>query len=163
MLRFNSHADDSIRGLEIHHSYYTSKTLARNITYRVNKNLNYPLSPLYYGEDEKTHEKLYWMYYEEYIKLENIEEELQRRIQNTLYSEQRMCGSRNPSAKKIICLNDKNIFDTVKEASIYYNASRNVISGCLTGKRKSAGKHPVTGEKLHWMYYEDWLKLQENN
>lgn len=52
MLRFNSHADDSIRGLEIHHSYYTSKTLARNITYRVNKNLNYPLSPLYYGEDE---------------------------------------------------------------------------------------------------------------
>ena len=118
---------------------------------------------LYYGEDEKTHEKLYWMYYEEYIKLENIEEELQRRMHNTLENEQRMYGSKNPSAKKIICLNDKNIFGTVKEASIHYNAPRGAISGCLTGKRKSAGKHPVSGEKLHWMYYEDWLKLQENN
>lgn len=52
MLRFNLHADESIRGLEIHHSHYTSKTLARNITYRVKKKLNYPLSPLYYGDDE---------------------------------------------------------------------------------------------------------------
>lgn len=51
-LRFNLSADDSIRGLEVHHSSYTSRTLARNITYRVKKNLNYPLSPLYYGEDE---------------------------------------------------------------------------------------------------------------
>lgn len=118
---------------------------------------------LYYGEDEKTHEKLYWIYYEEYIKLENIEEELQKRIHNTLVNEQRMNGSRNPSARKIVCLNDKTTFDTVKEASIHYNAPRGVISGCLTGKRKSAGKHPVTGEKLHWMYYEDWIKLQENN
>ena len=52
MLRFNVHGDTSIRGLEIHHSNYTSKILARNITYHVKKKLNYPLSPLYYGEDE---------------------------------------------------------------------------------------------------------------
>lgn len=52
MLRFNLHGDDSIKGLEIHHSHYTSKILARTITYRLKKKLNYPLSPLYYGEDE---------------------------------------------------------------------------------------------------------------
>ena len=52
MLRLNVHGDDSIRGLELHHSHYTSRILARNITYHVKKKLNYPLSPLYYGEDE---------------------------------------------------------------------------------------------------------------
>ena len=30
-----------------------------------------------------------------------------------------------------------------------------------TRKAKSAGKHPETGEKLRWMYYEDYLKLPE--
>lgn len=116
-----------------------------------------------YGEDVKTHEKLYWMYYEEYVKLDNIDDELQRRRNETLENSQRMNGSKNPSARKIICLNNKKIFDTVKNAAEYYNAPRSAISGCLTGKRKSAGIHPVTGEKLHWMYYEDYIKLQENN
>jgi hypothetical protein len=23
---------------------------------------------------------------------------------------------------------------------------------------KSAGKHPVTGEPLHWMYYDEYIK-----
>lgn len=35
-------------------------------------------------------------------------------------------------------------------------ASRTCVARCLKGERKSAGKHPITGEKLHW-------KIIENN
>ena len=30
------------------------------------------------------------------------------------------------------------------------------IGRCCKGKRKTAGKHPETGEKLTWMFYEDY-------
>lgn len=34
-------------------------------------------------------------------------------------------------------------------------ASRSCVARCLKGERKSAGKHPKTGEKLHWEYIEN--------
>lgn len=34
-------------------------------------------------------------------------------------------------------------------------ASRTCVARCLKGERKSAGKHPATGEKLHWKYIEN--------
>lgn len=34
-------------------------------------------------------------------------------------------------------------------------ASRTCVSRCLKGERQSAGKHPITGEKLHWQYVEN--------
>ena len=34
-------------------------------------------------------------------------------------------------------------------------ASRTCIERCLRGERASAGKHPVTGEKLHWKQIEN--------
>lgn len=36
-------------------------------------------------------------------------------------------------------------------------ASRTCVARCLKGERKSAGKHPITGEKLHWRI------IKENN
>lgn len=36
-------------------------------------------------------------------------------------------------------------------------ASRTCVARCLKGERKSAGKHPITGEKLHWK------ELKNNN
>ena len=35
-------------------------------------------------------------------------------------------------------------------------ASRTCVVRCLNGERKSAGKHPVTGEKLHWRQLENY-------
>ena len=29
-------------------------------------------------------------------------------------------------------------------------ASRSCVARCLRGERASVGKHPITGEKLHW-------------
>ena len=66
-------------------------------------------------------------------------------------------GSKSTRGKKTICLETKQIFDTAKQASEWCHG--NVKNHCQ-GKTSYAGKHPVTGEKLHWMYYKDYLKLQ---
>ena len=46
------------------------------------------------------------------------------------------------------------IFKCIKFASEKYNISRQTISHCLNGRQKTAGKDPVTKEKLTWRYYE---------
>lgn len=68
-------------------------------------------------------------------------------------------GGNNPKAVKVICLETKEVFDCIAEARNKYG--RVGIGKCCQNKAKSAGKHPVTGERLHWMYYEDYLKLKE--
>ena len=50
-LRFNNYLDSDIRGFEVHHSYYASKILARNLTYGVSEHLPVELSPMYRGSD----------------------------------------------------------------------------------------------------------------
>jgi group I intron endonuclease len=66
-------------------------------------------------------------------------------------------GKDHPMARKVICLETKEIFDTAKEASIKYNISH--IGNCCKGKQKSAGKDSQ-GNKLHWMYYSEYLKIK---
>ena len=62
-------------------------------------------------------------------------------------------GSNNPSAKKVICITTNKIFDTMKEASEYYNCCMSGICSCCRGYAKSAGK--FNGKKLIWRYAED--------
>ena len=65
-------------------------------------------------------------------------------------------GSNNGMAKKVICLNNNMIFDTLSEAKEWAGLKESSgICGCCNGRYKSAGKHPVTGEKLAWKYYEE--------
>lgn len=70
-----------------------------------------------------------------------------------------MSGVNNPRALKVICLNTKQIFDTVLEATKWcgLKSSSDVIY-CCKGKSKTAGKHPETKERLEWMYYNEYLK-----
>lgn len=66
-------------------------------------------------------------------------------------------GINNPKSRKVICLNNKKVFECITEAQKWaLNSSK--ISDCCQGKRKTAGRHPITGESLKWMYYEDYLK-----
>lgn len=98
-------------------------------------------------------EYLQWQYYDDYLinpkkLLSNDEID---RINNALYDKYR---------KQIICLNNKQKFNSIKEAEKFYNIQH--IGACCNGKQKTAGKDPNTGEKLYWMYYEDYLKLNKN-
>lgn len=63
---------------------------------------------------------------------------------------------KNASKHKVVCLNTGEIFDSIIEAQNYYSIQN--ISGCCIGQVKSAGKHPITKERLKWVYYEDYLK-----
>jgi group I intron endonuclease len=47
------------------------------------------------------------------------------------------------------------VFDCINYVEEKYGISHQNISKCLNGARKSAGKHPVTGEKLTWVKLEN--------
>lgn len=64
----------------------------------------------------------------------------------------KLSGSNNPSAHKVQCIETNQIFSTVKEASEWCGISHSDIAAYIRGKQKSAGKHPLTKEKLHWRY-----------
>lgn len=68
-------------------------------------------------------------------------------------------GDKNPNAKAVICLETLDVFTTVKEAIKWCGSG--AIGLQIKGERKSAGKHPITGQKLHWMYYDEYLKQKE--
>ena len=66
----------------------------------------------------------------------------------------KMTGSSNPKARKVINLDEMKTFDTIREASLFYNANENAISGCCSGIYKSGGGY-------RWMFYDEFLKTDE--
>jgi hypothetical protein len=91
---------------------------------------------------------------------ENYINEIAEHLKHTT-NNGRLIGEKHRGARKIICINTKEIFNTIKEASKRYNIGCPHISSCCNKKRKTTGKHLVTGEQLKWMYYEDYIKQQE--
>lgn len=105
------------------------------------------------GKHPITREKLVWMYHNEY--LETSEDKIESLIKNP-YNKQ----IRTQNYKKVICLNNNEIYKSLMDASIKTGISN--IGKCCQSKSKSAGKHQITGEKLRWMYYEDYIEEQNN-
>lgn len=54
--------------------------------------------------------------------------------------------------KKVLCITTNKIFNSINEAADFANISPSGISKCLKGIQKTAGKHPITKEKLQWKY-----------
>ena len=65
------------------------------------------------------------------------------------------------SRHSVVCLNNHKMFKSLTDAENYYHI--NDISYCCTGKNKTAGKDPVTGEPLIWRYYEDYIQLSSDD
>ena len=82
---------------------------------------------------------------------------------NPFYGKHHMEETRQKMSKAIICLQTSEVFASAKQASKWCGVGRTSINNCVCGRSKTSGKHPMTGEKLHWMYYEDYLKLQNNS
>jgi hypothetical protein len=59
--------------------------------------------------------------------------------------------------KEVICIETKEVFKSMAIAGKKYSC-RNICL-CCQGKQKYAGKHPETREPLHWMYYDEYVKL----
>ena len=64
-------------------------------------------------------------------------------------------GGNNPLAKPVRCINTNEIFPSCREASDWCGIARQNINRCAKGDRPTAGKHPITKEKLKWRYLED--------
>lgn len=89
--------------------------------------------------------RLRWMYLEDYRKLTETEI---LAIKN----------SEKSRVKRVVCLETKTIFNNSTIAGKWCGVSRNCIRRSALKERDGGGKHPQTGEKLHWLYYEDYIK-----
>lgn len=97
---------------------------------------------------------LIWMYKEDYNKL------IKNKIDIDCYIIQRLNKRWTKLSKQLICLNTLEVFDT-SSASNWCGVSKSSLSACCRGESKTSGKNPITGERLKWMYYEDYIKLNE--
>lgn len=79
---------------------------------------------------------------------------------NPMYENHKLAGKNNPNAIKVICLNTLEVFDYIKQVTEKYNIDSSDITKCCKGKLKSCGKD-INGNKLHWMYYDEYLRLKE--
>lgn len=87
-------------------------------------------------------------------------EETKQKISNSLKGmfageKNPMYGKTSPNAKKIICLNTNEIFNSATEAGNCYKVDNSSISKVCRGERKSAGVHPETREPLRWEFIEE--------
>ena len=111
------------------------------------------------GKHPETGERLAWMFLDEYKK--STEDEISNKLNTALNGRKGAAGS---SARKVVCINSKMIFNTMSEAKEFYKLKTvSGICSCCKNNKPYYGEDSITHEKLLWMYYEDWLKLQENN
>ena len=92
-------------------------------------------------------------------KTEEEMEEIRRKKSNSMKGKNAgeksaMWGKPAHNRRKVICITTGKIFNSVTEASNYYNVARNTISFCCKVKLKSAGK--LNGTKLKWKYVKDY-------
>lgn len=86
-----------------------------------------------------------------------ISDETRRKISNTLIGisrseETKQKMSDNHANKHgVFCPQLNEYFDVMSDVTKKYGIPRANIDKCIKGDRKSAGKHPVTGEKLTWI------------
>ena len=94
------------------------------------------------GKHPVTGERLHWFFASD---IEKINDFMQGNFQDrhsSLY-------------KKVMCIELNELFESVKSASDKTGVCASNITMCCSGKIQSAGKHPLTGEKLHWIYADE--------
>ena len=98
-----------------------------------------------------------WIYKEEY---HSITKEELIKLYSHKYKKPSSTEHYERNKVKVICLNTEQVFDGIVDAIEHFNLCKGArIDAVCRGVRKSAGK--INGEPARWMYYEDYLKLQE--
>lgn len=96
--------------------------------------------------------RLYWMYYDEYIKLPDTEKEI---LHNNAINQV------NSHIKAVIRLNDNKIYQSLNDAQEDTMCSDEAaIKKCCEGKYYKSGKME-DGECAYWMYYHEYFKLSD--
>lgn len=65
--------------------------------------------------------------------------------------------------RKVICLNNRIIFSSCKAAANWcgLQGTSGIALVCQNKKQKTAGIHPITKEKLKWLYFDNELLFQD--
>lgn len=66
----------------------------------------------------------------------------------------------NTSSKKVVCLNNKKVYNSLIGAERHTGIFNSNISKCCLGKSVYAGT--VNGERLVWRYFDDYLNMTDN-
>ena len=64
-------------------------------------------------------------------------------------------GQNNPRSRAVYCIELDEYFWGAQDVKNKYGISNDGVSNCCRGKQETAGKHPITGEKLHWVYVDE--------
>lgn len=67
-------------------------------------------------------------------------------------------GPNHPRCRPVYCPELDQEFWGAVEVEQMLGIDRTYIAACLSGRQKSAGKHPITGEKLHWFDANEYSK-----
>ncbi|SQC85436.1 group I intron endonuclease [Clostridium perfringens] len=65
------------------------------------------------------------------------------------------------NGKSVICLNNKMIFNSCREASHFIGVAESSLNGCLKKRQKTSGK--MNGQPARWMYYDEYLAKEGLN
>lgn len=72
--------------------------------------------------------------------------------------------SRSAKKNKVICLNNKRIFNSSTEAARWCGLkSLRTYNVFPSETYRSSGKHPITKERLYWMKYKEYLKINDED
>lgn len=66
-------------------------------------------------------------------------------------------GAAHHNSRRVVCVNNGEVFDAIVLASKKYNITGASISECCKNDRRTAGNDPITNTCLVWQYYEDYL------
>lgn len=103
-------------------------------------------------------ERLVWVYLENYQTISDDE------IADLIYNAQNCKrGAMSPHSKAVICTSTGEVFRLIEDAATHYGVSRSCIGAACSGKQKTAAKHPVTGQRLEWKYYDEYLNSYAND
>ena len=83
-------------------------------------------------------------------------------IYNQYYGTKRERQAKS-KGKPVICITTGEIYQCATEAMRKTGVDKANIHKCCTGQYKSAGKHPITGEKLVWEYFDKKLEKFSKN
>lgn len=62
---------------------------------------------------------------------------------------------RKKKCKQVICTDTGEVFESIRAAAAYAGVKDNTLCMALKSASHKSGKHPETGEPLHWRYYEE--------
>ena len=103
-----------------------------------------PDSKMEAADKDSNGNPLKWMYYDAYLA------ELNGKVYDYTSNKR---GPKTHRTKAVRCVETGEEFSSIKEASEKYNIHSGSISSSCSSFH-GAGKHPVTGERLHWEYVD---------